>query len=103
MLTLLISFVYEEIEPTRRMRHTGRREVVANGSCWTGSGLADEVLRVVFHRDEVVPAAGAVNLTVTLLPLCLIDRCKGTQSESNTLLPFRMTAKKVSKLPVVIV
>ena len=74
-----------------------------NGCSRAGSGLAANALSVETDRDKVIPATGALNLTLTILPLCVIVRSRGAQSTSNTLLPFLVPVNKLLKFPVVIV
>ena len=45
--------MFDEIEPTGRIRHTGGHQLVVNGSSGAGFGFAAEVLRVELDRDKV--------------------------------------------------
>ena len=94
--------MFEEIEPAGRIRHARRCEVVVNG-CRAGSRLADEVLRDEVDPDVVGARSRRVEPHLHRIAALAARPFTATQLESNTLLPFPMAAKKVLKLPLVIV
>ena len=53
--------MFDEIEPTGRIRHARRCEVVVNGG-WAGGRLADEVLRSENDADIASPRRRRVEL-----------------------------------------